>query len=201
MDLLATMPLCSWRAAIVPRRLVLAFVLSFSAAPGLLRAQAQPAAPAEYQVKAAFLLNFAKFVEWPDAVSHRASMPFIVCILGEDPFGTDLTSIVAGQSVRGQSIRVRFYRYGDDLSACQVLFVSASEQSRLEHLLVSLRGTSMLTVSDMEGFAEAGGVMQFVIEDSRVRFVINLAAAERARLQISAKLLALARVVNRAEAR
>jgi hypothetical protein len=128
-----------------------------------------------------------------------AAEPFVLGVLGDDPFGSDLTGIVAGQAIRGRAIQIRKYRYGDDLRRCQVLFVSASERSRIPQIVASLRGTSTLTVSDVDGFAEAGGTMQFVIEDCRVRFVVNLAAAEKAGLRISSKLLALAWVVNYAE--
>jgi hypothetical protein len=187
-------PVCAaWRVAL------LVLLLCGTVALGALRLSAQSAEPTEYQVKAAFLFNFAKFVEWPDVTAADTKRPVILGVLGDDPFGSDLASIIVGQVIRGHPIQIRKYRYGDDLRHCDVLFISASEQSHLPQILASLGGASALTVSDIDGFAEAGGVMQFVMEDSRVHFVVNLAAAEKARLRISSKLLALARVLDRAE--
>ena len=178
---------------------VLALILCSAGTLCVLGLPAQTDGLSEYQVKAAFLFNCAKFVEWPEAAPGEARAPFILGVLGDDPFGGDLASLVVGQAVRGRAILIRNFHYGDDPRVCQVLFVSASERAHMAQILASLQGSSALTVSDIDGFAEAGGVMQFVIEDSRVRFVVNLAAAEKARLRISSKLLALARVVNRAE--
>jgi len=163
-------------------------------------AAAQSGGPTEYEVKAAFLFNFAKFVEWPlAAISPANQVRLILCIVGDDPFGPDLSRVVAGQSVRGQAIQIRRYRFGDDLRPCHVLFISASERPHLTQILAGLQGAHALTVSDIDGFAEAGGVMQFVMEESRVRFVVNLEAASRAKLRVNSKLLALARVMNHAE--
>jgi hypothetical protein len=201
MDVLGRRSLQLWfrlvRAA--GRWAVLALIFCGAGTPCVLRLPAQSAEPTEYQVKAAFLFNFAKFVEWPEAAPGEARAPFVLGVLGDDPFGGDLASIVVGQAIRGRAILIRKYHYGDDLRVCQVLFVSVSERPHVAQILASLQGSSALTVSDIDGFAEAGGVMQFVIEDSKVRFVVNLAAAEKSRLRISSKLLALARVVNRAE--
>jgi hypothetical protein len=164
-------------------------------------AGAQSSEPTEYQVKAAFLFNFTKFVEWPDTAYADARAPIVLGIVGDDPFGGDLGQIVAGQSVKGRMISIRKYRFGDDLLDCHVLYVSSSEQEHIRNILLSVQGASVLTVSDAERFADAGGMMQFVVEQSRVRFVVNRDAAARVRLEISAKLLALARVVNGSEGR
>jgi hypothetical protein len=153
---------------------------------------------AEYEIKAAFLFNFTKFVEWPAISFSDAKAPIILGIIGKDPFGPSLDGIVDGQIVQGRGIVVRRERPGEYLRSCQILFIDDSERAQMPQILASLQGLSVLTVSDIEGFAEAGGVVQFVIEDSRVRFVINLEAASRAKLRINSKLLALARVINRA---
>jgi hypothetical protein len=162
-------------------------------------AAAQSDGVAEYQVKAAFLFNFVKFVEWPDSVFADARAPIVLGILGDNPFGDDLRTIVSGQLVRGRPIRVQTFKFGDDLRACHVVFVSASERAHMPQILISLRGADVLTVSDLDSFASEGGVMQFVMEESRVRFLVNLEAAAHTRLRINSKLLALARVIHRTD--
>lgn len=154
----------------------------------------------EYQVKAAFLFNFTKFVEWPDGSFENPQAPIVVGIIGDDPFGDDLGRIIAGQKVQGRSLVIRRERWGDDLRRCQVLFVSASEHEHSARILGSVQSAGVLTVSDMEGFAEAGGVIEFVIEEKRVHFIVNLDAATQGRLRMSAKLLALARVIGHSQA-
>jgi hypothetical protein len=165
-------------------------------AAGFTGAAAQSPGPTEYQVKAAFLFNFIKFVDWPVAAFSDSHAPFVVGVLGEDPFGSSLNLIVSGQLVRGRRITIRKYHFGDDLRPCHVLFVSASEQPRVAQVLASLQGASVLTVSDMPAFAGAGGVVQLFTQEDRVRFLVNASAAARANLQVSAKLLALAHVIN-----
>ena len=157
---------------------------------------AQSGVPTEYQVKAAFLFNFTKFVEWPATAFADPRSPIVLGVLGDDPFGGSLNLIVDGQLVRGRGIIIRKYRLGDDVRRCHVLFVSASEQARTAQILGGLQGASVLTVSDFAGFAGGGGVVQFFMEEDRVRFVVNVEAAARADLRVSAKLLAVAHVIN-----
>jgi hypothetical protein len=159
-------------------------------------AQSEPLS--EYQVKAAFLFNFAKFIEWPSS-NWADGNALVLCVVGDDPFGADLIRVVAGQSVRGQMILIRKNRFGEDLRGCHILFISDSEKAHVGQILAGLQGHPVLTVSDIDGFAQAGGVMQFVTEQSRVRFLVNLEAASQAKLRINSKLLALARVINRAD--
>jgi hypothetical protein len=161
---------------------------------------AQSDQPSEYEVKAAFLFNFTKFVEWPDGSFEDAHAPIVIGIIGDDPFGDGLIRIVAGQKVQGRAIVIIKYRRGDDLRRCHILFISASERQHSAQILVGLKDASVLTVSDLDGFAAAGGVMQFVMEENRVRFVVNLDAATQGKLRVSAKLLALAQVVNHGQA-
>ncbi|MGH9510027.1 MAG: YfiR family protein, partial [Terriglobales bacterium] len=159
-----------------------------------LNAPAQEAAPTEYQVKAAFLYNFGKYVEWPPGV--LAADSFAICVLGDDPFGSALDRIIEGKSVQGRKLVA--YRLGrvEDSGKCQVLFVSASENGRLAHILAALRDRRVLTVGDTVGFAQRGGVINFQLEGSKVRFEINLDAAERAGLTVSSQLLKLAKVIR-----
>jgi hypothetical protein len=162
-------------------------------------AKAQSEGLAEYEVKAAFLFNFSKFVDWPESSFADARAPIVLGIVGDNPFGDDLRNIVNGQVVKGRSIRVSTFRFGDDLRACQIIFVGASERGHTLQILASLRGADVLTVSDIDGFAKVGGVMQFVVEQGRVRFLVNLEAASQTKLRINSKLLALARVINRTD--
>jgi hypothetical protein len=154
----------------------------------------------EYQVKAAFLFNFTKFVEWPDGSFEDPQAPIVLGIIGDDPFGDDLGRIIAGQKVQGRSLVIRRERWGDDLRRCHVLFVSASEHEHSSRILGSVQSAGILTVSDMEGFAKAGGVIEFVTEENRVRFIVNLDSANQSKLRVSAKLLALARVIGHSQA-
>lgn len=149
------------------------------------------AAAPEYEVKAAFLYNFTKFVEWPpDVLARNSSLN--VCVLGEDPFGTVLNRTVEGKRVHERPIRVARVVDVADVPRCQVLFISTSERRELTRLLPAISGLSILTVGEMASFAQEGGMIGFTAEDHRVRFEINNEAAARAGLQISSQLLKLA---------
>jgi uncharacterized protein DUF4154 len=150
----------------------------------------------EYQVKAAYLFNFLKFVEYPSESFADPLAPIVVGVVGEDPFGSTLPQVVTGKTVEGRDLVIRLYRPGEDLRGAHILFISASERKRLPMILSSLRGSSVLTVSDTAGFLDAGGMIQFLNENDRVRFAINLDATSRARLKMSSKLLSLARVIG-----
>jgi hypothetical protein len=162
-------------------------------------AAAQSDQPSEYQVKAAFLFNFTKFVEWPEDSVGDPHSPIVIGIIGDDPFGGSLIGIVAGEKVQGRPIVIMKYRRGDDLRRCHILFVSGSERLHTAQILTGLQDASVLTVSDIDGFAAAGGMMQFVKQGNRIHFVVNLDAATQAKLRVSSKLLALAQVVNRSQ--
>lgn len=167
--------------------------------PGI--ATAQASRPGEYEVKAAFLLNFAKFVEWPDSSFDGPQAPIVFGVIGGDhQLAFNLRRISAREKVQGRNIVIREVRFGDDLRRCHVLFVGASERQRTAQILASLQDASVLTVSDIDGFADAGGAMQFVMQESQVHFIVNLDAATQSKLRVSAKLLALAHLVNHNEA-
>jgi hypothetical protein len=151
----------------------------------------------EYQIKAAFLFNFARFVEWPAAAFGSSDSPLSLCVLGEDPFGSALDETVRGEKVRDRRLEVRRTSEVVDLDACQLVFVSASERGRLPEILSALGSKSVLTVSEVEEFAARGGVINFVLVDNRVRFEINPGAAKRSGLKISSELLRLGRIVDR----
>jgi hypothetical protein len=150
----------------------------------------------EYQVKAAYLFNFLKFVEYPSEAFADPLAPIVVGVVGEDPFGSALPQVVTGKTVAGRDLVIRLYRPGEDLRGAHILFISASERKRLPVILSSLRGSSVLTVSDTVGFLDAGGMIQFLNENDRVRFAINMDSTSRAKLKMSSKLLSLARVLG-----
>jgi hypothetical protein len=152
--------------------------------------------PSEYQVKAAFLYNFTKFVDWPQTSGNDTQRPLEICVVGDDPFGGDLDKIVEGESVNERPLVVRRLRRAVDAKTCSIAFVSSSERGHLRPILDTLRGTSVLSVGDTPGFAQMGGVINFILQDNRVHFEINVDAAQRARLKISSKLLSLAKVVR-----
>lgn len=158
--------------------------------------RAQTAPTSEYQLKAVFLFNFAQFVEWPPPAFPETKTPFIVGVLGDDPFGAYLNETVRGETVQTHPMIVRRYRDVADIEACHILFISRSEADRMEPVLTSLHGQGTLTVSDAESFAEQGGMIQFVTEANKIRLRINVEAARAADLTISSKLLSLAQIVT-----
>jgi hypothetical protein len=155
--------------------------------------------PSEYPVKAAYLFNFLKFVQWPEGTFQDPIAPIVIGIVGDDPFGEALPQVVVGKTVQGRDLVIRKYHFGEDLRGSHILFISASEKKRIPQLLASLQGSSVLTVADTDHFIEAGGIIQLLIENNRVRFAIGPGAAGRARLKISSKLLSLARTVAKTE--
>jgi hypothetical protein len=161
---------------------------------GSLKLSAQPAASAEYQIKAVFLFNFARFVDWPAKAFPDADSPFVIGILGDDPFGSYLDETVRGEKVNGHPLTVQRYRRVGEIRACQVLFISRSEADRLEQILASLRGRSILTVGDTDDFAARGGMIRLATERNKVRMRINLDAVKAANLAISSKLLRVAEI-------
>jgi YfiR/HmsC-like len=157
-------------------------------------ASAQPVAD-EYQVKAAYLLNFARFVEWP-AGDLPASSPLEIVIVGDDSFGGALEVVLLGKSANGHPIHLRHLRWDDVLTSYQIVFISVSEERHLPQILRFLGHSSVLTVSDIDRFALRGGVIEFRIVGNRVRFDINRTSAVAAQLNISSKLLAVARAIQ-----
>jgi hypothetical protein len=150
----------------------------------------------EYRVKAGFLFNFAKFVEWPPETFQSSTDPIVICALGYDPYRRALEEAVREKTIQGRTFSVHQVSDVEQANACQILFVSASENKRAAALLPRLKATGVLTVGETEGFAAEGGVINFKMENGRVRLEINVAAAERAKLRISSKLLSLVQIVR-----
>ncbi len=171
------------------RALVLTILLAM-----LVRTAAAQSAT-EYQVKAAFLFNFAKFVEWPADAFPNADAPLQICVLGQDPFGRDFEQVIEDKAVNGHRLEVAHPDGVPQSRACQILFIASSEKQRVRGILRDLVGASVLTVGDTSGFATMGGVINFVLDENRVRFEINVKAAERSHLRLSARLLTVAKLI------
>lgn len=150
----------------------------------------------EYELKAAFLFNFARFVEWPAEVLPPANQPIVIGIVGTDPFGESLDAIVKGETIKGHRLVVRRCHAREEIEGCQVLYIGRSEAARLPVILARLKGRPILTVSDNDRFAFSGGIIGLVMEEGRVRIQINLDRARESQLVISAKLLRPALVIR-----
>jgi len=158
-------------------------------------ARAQPPAPTEYEVKAAFLYHFARYVEWPPD-GLPADEAFVITILGDDPFGPALDTILKGKRIHDRRLVVRRVTHAEQVGRTQILFIGESLSEDLPRILRRLESTPTLTVGEGPLFAKTGGMIRFNKERDRVGFEINLASAERARLRISSQLLKLARIVG-----
>jgi hypothetical protein len=149
---------------------------------------------AEYQIKAVFLFNFARFVDWPAKAFPDPDAPLVIGVLGEDPFGPYLDETVRGERVNGHPLVVQRYRRVNEIKTCHVLFISRSEGDRLDQILGSLRGRSILTVGETDDFAAQGGMIRLSTEKNKVRMHIKLEAVKAANLVISSKLLRVAEI-------
>lgn len=150
---------------------------------------------AEYEIKAAFLLHFIKYVEWPDDREGATGKELVLCVAGENPFG-DVLDLMQGKTIRGRPIVIKTEVDHATISGCHLLFIPASEKGRIRSLLKKVDGLPVLTVSETEDFILQGGIINFTITDNKVRFEINPDAAKRLDLQISAQLLKLAQIVT-----
>ena len=152
--------------------------------------------PSEYQVEAAYLYNFSRFVEWP-AKGTNAPGSFTICVLGEDPFGHALDATIAGEAIGNQRVIARRISSPQMSADCQILFISSSEANRLNKIIEALDKNAILTVSDIPQFSQHRGMIQFVLEENRIRFEVNLTATQRAGLTLSSDLLKVATVVRK----
>ena len=157
---------------------------------------AESSAPTMPQVEAAFLFNFAKFITWPNEAFQHSGDSLIIGVLGEDPFGAILEDTIRDKTVMGKKLAVKRFASIQDAAHSHILFLSTSEESRLSQMMTALEKTNILTVSDMEQFAEHGGMVAFTVEDQKVRFNVNVGAVERAGLKMGSQLLKLARIVS-----
>jgi len=153
--------------------------------------------PGEYQVKAAYLYNFGRFVEWPAKLTTANTGPFTICVLGEDPFGPALDTTLAGETIANQKVAARRISSLQESVDCQILFISSSEAKRLNKIIEALDKSAVLTVSDIPEFSQRQGMIQFVFEENRIRFEVNLTATQRAGLTLSSELLKVATLVRK----
>lgn len=175
-----------------PFAAMVAFALMAAPSPG-----AQPPKPLEFEVKAAYLLNFGRFATWRPGAPASQPDGFPVCVIGRDPFGSALDQTVAGETIESRSVFVKRIVEAQEASGCRILFVSGSEESHLLAILPIAEKAGVLTVSDISRFADRGGMIQFVSQDRKVRFQVNAAAVDQAGLTLSSELLRVATVVIR----
>jgi hypothetical protein len=180
-------------------RILLALTLlaaGLIAVPPMAPPPATSAALDEYQVKAAYLFNFARFVDWPPSAGSRG--PIVIGVLGMDPFGDSIERVVRGRTVKGRSVSVRRFRSVRELEQAHILYIAASEWTRIKDVLAQIDGTPVLAVSDVPGFLKVGGGIAFVMVNGRVRFDINLSAISNVNLTMDSQLLQVARTVESA---
>jgi hypothetical protein len=158
---------------------------------------AQQPKVSEYQVKATYLYNFGRFVQWPPQATAAKGDSFSICVLGHDPFGPTLDSTLAGETLDGKPLAVKRISTPREAGECRILFISSTEENHLKEILLALDESGILTVSDMPAFSRRGGMIQFVLEGDKVRFEINLTKAESAKLTLSSELLKVATAVRR----
>jgi len=178
------------------RRLLLAVAAAcaFLAIPVL---HAQNPRPTDYQVKATYLYNFGRFIEWPGKVAAAQGGSFTVCVLGQDPFGPSLDATLAGETIGGKTVVAKRISSAEESGNCQILFLSLTDDSRLNKVIADLDKKAVLTVSDMSQFVKRGGMIQFVLEGQKVRFEVNLTATQHAGLTLSSELLKVATAVRK----
>jgi len=174
--------------------MVCLLALAIGAAVPVRRVHAQSASIGE--VKAAFLFNFMKFVQWPADAFPSATSPLVIGIVGDDTVGDSLREIIRGKAVNGHELRLRRMSANDDLTQLHVLFVSRSDNIRASDIVARVGARAILTIGDSAGFCAAGGAIQLDVDDSQVRFEVNLDATQRSRLDVSSKLLTLAKIVH-----
>lgn len=173
------------------------YVLLIAVLPALL-AGGGPAPPLdEYQVKAAFLYNFAKFVEWPAETFQSASEPIAICVVGADPFGHELENAVKGKTIDGRPLTARRIADIRQSAGCRILFAGAPDRKRLSPVFAGVLGKGVLTVGEAEETSSTGAMITFTMENGKVRFEVNVEVADREKVRLSSKLLSLARNVRK----
>jgi hypothetical protein len=175
--------------------LLAAAIIVSAGSPRAQTAHAAGGAMDEYLVKGAFVLNFAKFVEWPSFCFSATEKHFTVGILGMNPFADILSNLARDKEIQGRRIRVQTYKTIEEVEDCQMLFIGVSESRRLKETLEALKGRGVLTISDIRGFVDGGGMIGLVVVDNRVQFEINEMTSRREKVKFSAQLLKLAKRV------
>jgi hypothetical protein len=167
---------------------------------GLVPANCLAAAPDqptdEYQVKAAFIYNFAKFIQWPPSTFQNANEPFAICIMGQDPFARSLEDTVAGRAIEGHPLSVHHISGLKQVAGCQIVFIGSAENKRSLPALDEIRTPGILTIGESDSTGASGVIINFRLDGNKVRFDIDLVAADREKLRISSRLLSLAHLVE-----
>jgi len=177
-----------------------AFALTFTVLFAMHTAEAQSQAE-EYRIKAAFIFHFAQLTDWPDD-SGNSKAPFVVCTIGSDPFRGALEDAMNGKTLHDRPVRVDHAKQLSDARSCNIAFIGDAELRKSAAPLDELKLSPVLTIGDAESFVlQQGGIIGFCLEDNKVRFDVNIDAADRARLRISSKLLLLAKIVIGKQAR
>jgi hypothetical protein len=158
--------------------------------------EAGTATSPEHMIKAAYLLNFARLIEWPRDAFANTDTPMTIGLLGSDPFGQALDLTVEGKKITNRPIAIKRLQWGQDLRQCQIVFLSSGDSHRITELAARLAGLPILIVGETTGLATRGATINFRVEDDRVRFDVNVDAAKRARLTISSQVLRVARIVK-----
>jgi hypothetical protein len=154
----------------------------------------------EYLIKAGFIYNFAKLVGWPGNAFPQADSPIVIGILGTDPFGGIIDRILADKKVDARRFVIKRLKWGMEFKDCDILFVGASEAAHLEEVIRAVKGLPILTIGETPGFAKRGCIINLIVEDNKVRFEVNLDAAKQADLNVSSRLLALAKIIPQSSA-
>ena len=184
----------AWRA--LTRRAFILSALLIAVTFGLDAAEPKVKLTREYDLKAAFLFNFAQFVEWPAEAFVQADTPFVIGVLGQDPFGNSLDEIVADELIHNRKIVIRRYRDVSEITLCHILYISESETPRLDRIFEFLSGKSILTVGETDHFTRRNGMISFLVVQNKLRLRIHLEAATAAKLTISSKLLRQAETMD-----
>jgi len=171
------------------------FIVSLLACSTFFVSAQTPVAP-EYRVKAVFLFNFTQFVEWAPSSFISAQAPFVIGVLGENPFGSYLEDVVSGEKVNGHPLVVYHYKNLEEIKTCHILFINKAGINNPEDIPASIKGKNVLTVSDAGGFLKQVSMIRFITKDNKIHIQINLEAAKEADLTISSKLLRLAEIVS-----
>ena len=158
------------------------------------RASAQQIRSGEYNIKAAFIYNFTRFIEWPDSAFATPQSPFIVGVIGPDPFGPRLEAVMNGETVKGRPIRIKRFTSISQADECHIVFVSGKARTDVKKLSEVLRGKPILTVSDKPDFDQEGGMISLSMAENKIKLIINSTAAKASTLSISSKLLRLAEI-------
>ena len=161
--------------------------------PGSIGLQAQaPGQSGEYQLKAVFIFNFTQFVEWPASALPSDGSPFVIGILGENPFNNYLEQVISGEKINSHPIVIQRYTKIEDIKTCHILFINLADARKQEQVLAGLKERRILTISESNSFLQSGGMVRLFTKDNKIKFQVNIEATNAANLVVSSKLLRLA---------